>query len=64
MNAHVSEGFLSSYNHELSYTDLVFSGIKAGRAVFKKAREDTRSKHHVFVAAALMEYYCSKDKQV
>ena len=39
-------------------------GIKAGRAVFKKAREDTRSKHHVFVAAALMEYYCSKDKQV
>ncbi|XP_072164826.1 cleavage stimulation factor subunit 3-like [Diadema setosum] len=39
-------------------------GIKAARAVFKKAREDSRSKYHVFVAAALMEYYCSKDSQV
>nr|XP_054774359.1 cleavage stimulation factor subunit 3-like [Lytechinus pictus] len=39
-------------------------GIKAARTVFKKAREDPRSKYHVFVAAALMEYYCSKDSQV
>ena len=30
------------------------------RGVFKKAREDTRSNFHVYVAAALMEYYCSK----
>lgn len=39
-------------------------GIKSARAVFKKAREDVRSRYHVFVAAALMEYYCSKDKEI
>uniref|UniRef100_UPI00358F54D8 cleavage stimulation factor subunit 3 isoform X2 n=1 Tax=Myxine glutinosa TaxID=7769 RepID=UPI00358F54D8 len=39
-------------------------GIKTGRSVFKKAREDQRTRHHVYVAAALMEYYCSKDKAV
>lgn len=32
--------------------------------MFKKAREDIRSRYHVFVAAALMEYYCSKDKDI
>ena len=53
-------------------------GIKAARTVFKKARDDTRTKGHVmvckvlftflliiccgqvYVAAALMEYYCTK----
>lgn len=35
-------------------------GIKAARTVFKLAREDTRTKFHVYIAAALMEYYCSK----
>ncbi|CAG05710.1 unnamed protein product, partial [Tetraodon nigroviridis] len=39
-------------------------GIKSGRSIFKKAREDPRTRHHVFVSAALMEYYCSKDKSV
>ncbi|XP_067120911.1 cleavage stimulation factor subunit 3 isoform X1 [Centruroides vittatus] len=39
-------------------------GIKAARAVFKKAREENRTKYHIFVSAALMEYYCSKDKNV
>lgn len=39
-------------------------GIKSARGVFKKAREDVRTKYHVFVAAALMEYYCSKDQQI
>lgn len=39
-------------------------GIKSARAVFKKAREDPRSKYHVYVSAALMEYYCSKDKNI
>lgn len=39
-------------------------GIKSARAIFKKAREDVRSRYHVFVAAALMEYYCSKDKDI
>ncbi len=32
--------------------------------MFKKAREDERSNFHVFVAAALMEYYSSKDNKV
>ena len=35
-------------------------GIKSGRTIFKKAREDARTRHHVYVSAALMEYYCSK----
>lgn len=35
-------------------------GIKSGRSIFKKAREDLRTRHHVYVSAALMEYYCSK----
>ncbi|XP_073965256.1 cleavage stimulation factor subunit su(f) [Choristoneura fumiferana] len=39
-------------------------GIKSARTVFKRAREDARSHYHVFVAAALMEYYCSKDKNI
>ncbi|XP_028414196.1 cleavage stimulation factor subunit 3-like isoform X2 [Dendronephthya gigantea] len=39
-------------------------GIKESRAVFKRSREDSRSSHHVFVAAALMEYYITKDKNV
>uniref|UniRef100_A0A673MIK8 Cleavage stimulation factor subunit 3 n=1 Tax=Sinocyclocheilus rhinocerous TaxID=307959 RepID=A0A673MIK8_9TELE len=39
-------------------------GIKSGRTIFKKAREDPRTRHHVYVTAALMEYYCSKDKSV
>lgn len=76
-------------------------GIKSARAIFKRAREDVRSKYQVcdlddlkkkkrssslwhsslrrflhsyqknkirtlqvFVAAALMEYYCSKDKNI
>ncbi|XP_015784483.1 cleavage stimulation factor subunit 3 [Tetranychus urticae] len=39
-------------------------GIKAARNVFKRAREDPRCGHQVFTCAALMEYYCSKDKNV
>ncbi|KAF8361303.1 suf-1 [Pristionchus pacificus] len=39
-------------------------GVKAARAIFKKAREDERSKHQIYVAHALQEYYCSKDKDV
>jgi len=35
-------------------------GIKAARIVFKAAREDQRTKYQLYVAAALMEYYCSK----
>lgn len=39
-------------------------GIKAARAVFKRAREDPRVNHQVYVAAALMEYYCTKDNNI
>lgn len=39
-------------------------GIKSARTIFKKSREDPRSRYHVFVSAALMEYYCSKDKDI
>lgn len=39
-------------------------GIKSARQVFKLAREDKRSTYQVFMAAALMEYYCSKEKTV
>lgn len=34
--------------------------IGAARLVFKRARQDARPTYHVFVAAALMEYYCTK----
>ena len=36
----------------------------AARQIFKKAREDPRSNHNVYVAAALMEYYCTKEKKI
>ncbi|KAL8606799.1 hypothetical protein ACOMHN_049628 [Nucella lapillus] len=39
-------------------------GIKSARLVFKLAREDKRSKYHVYVSAALMEYFCSKEKSI
>lgn len=35
-------------------------GIRSARTVFKRAREDTRISYHVFVAAAFMEYFCTK----
>ncbi|KAI6649345.1 Cleavage stimulation factor subunit 3 [Oopsacas minuta] len=35
-------------------------GIQGARVVFHRARKDTKSKHHVYIAAALMEYYSSK----
>ncbi|CAH1992348.1 unnamed protein product [Acanthoscelides obtectus] len=39
-------------------------GIKSARAIFKRGREDPRTKYHLYVCAALMEYYCSKDKNI
>ena len=38
--------------------------FQSARLVFKKAREDERSNFHVFVAAALMEYYSCKNNNV
>ncbi|KAL5108037.1 Cleavage stimulation factor subunit 3 [Taenia crassiceps] len=39
-------------------------GILSARLVFKLAREDPRVGYQVFVSAALMEYFCSKDLEV
>lgn len=39
-------------------------GIKAARTVFRRAREDERSEHHIYVCAAMMEFYCTKEKKV
>ncbi|CAB4070481.1 CSTF3 [Lepeophtheirus salmonis] len=39
-------------------------GIKSARAVFKKAREDDSTGHQIYASAALMEYYCTKDKDI
>ncbi|CAF1173754.1 unnamed protein product [Rotaria sordida] len=39
-------------------------GIKSARTLFKRAREDIRTNHQIYVAAALMEYYCTKDNNI
>lgn len=39
-------------------------GIKESRAIFRKAREDSRCRYHIFVVAALMEHFCNKDAKV
>ncbi|KAI6196948.1 Suf domain-containing protein [Aphelenchoides besseyi] len=39
-------------------------GVKAARLIFKRAREDSRSDYHIYVAAALMEFFNSKDTEV
>ncbi|KAI6184025.1 Suf domain-containing protein [Aphelenchoides bicaudatus] len=39
-------------------------GVKAARLIFKRAREDQHSTYHIYVSAALIEYYCTKDTEV
>lgn len=39
-------------------------GIRSARAIFKRARDDQRISYHVFIAAAFMEYFCTKDKTI
>jgi cleavage stimulation factor subunit 3 len=39
-------------------------GIKSARIIFKRAREDSRINHQIYIAAALMEYYCTKDNNI
>lgn len=39
-------------------------GIKAARLAFKRAREDPRTGAQLYTFDALMEFYCSKDKNV
>ena len=54
-----SINILQAYIQYMKFTRRA-EGIKSARQVFKLAREDSRTRYHVFVAAALMEYYCSK----
>ena len=39
-------------------------GTASARKVFKKAREDTRATEQVYIAASLMEYFCTKDRKI
>lgn len=39
-------------------------GIRAARQVFKRARDEKRCNHHIYTAAALMEYHCTKDQAI
>ena len=39
-------------------------GTSSARQIFKKARDDPRTSYHVYVASALMEYYCTKDSKI
>lgn len=39
-------------------------GLKAARAIFKRAREEKSIDHQVYTAAALMEYHCTKDQTI
>ena len=39
-------------------------GTASARKVFKKAREDARATEQVYIAAALMEYFCTKDRKI
>eukprot|EP00117_Sycon_ciliatum_P001279 scpid51332/ scgid7007/ Cleavage stimulation factor subunit 3; CF-1 77 kDa subunit; Cleavage stimulation factor 77 kDa subunit len=60
---------LGDTDHSLTYVQYMkfarqAEGMKAARLVFKKAREDQQCAHPAFVAAALMEYACSKDKTI
>ncbi|EFO86298.1 hypothetical protein GCK72_004918 [Caenorhabditis remanei] len=56
-------------NPTLTYVQLMrfirrTEGPNNARLVFKRAREDKRTGYQVFVASALMEYNCMKDKEV
>lgn len=39
-------------------------GLRSARAVFKRARDEKRCNHHIYTAAALMEYHCTKDQAI
>ena len=60
----VCSSFIKKDENGNDYLEIEILCPKAARTVFKKAREDERSNFHVYVAAALMEYYSSKDKNV
>lgn len=39
-------------------------GLKAARAVFKRARDEKKCSHQIYIAAAFMEYNCTKDHSI
>lgn len=58
-----------SLNPTLIYIQLMrftrrTDGLKAARAVFKRARDENKCSHHIYSAAALMEYHCTKDQTI
>ncbi|KAL3317779.1 Cleavage stimulation factor subunit 3 [Cichlidogyrus casuarinus] len=60
---------LKSVDPTLSYIQFMrfcrrSENIADARIVFKLAREDTRISHQVYVAAAMLEYFCSKDLSI
>lgn len=38
-------------------------GMNAARLMFKRASEDIRTSHQIYIAAAWMEYFCAKDNR-
>ena len=40
------------------------NGVKNARSIFKRAREDGRCGYQAYVAAALLEYYITKDRDI
>ena len=66
----VEEIFKTSLEHCTNDVTLIYvqymrfmrrtKGITASRDIFKKGREDTRCDFTLFVAAANLEYYCTK----
>lgn len=39
-------------------------GLKAARAIFKRAKDEKHCSHQLYTAAALMEYHCTKDQGI
>uniref|UniRef100_A0A7E4VB61 Suf domain-containing protein n=1 Tax=Panagrellus redivivus TaxID=6233 RepID=A0A7E4VB61_PANRE len=39
-------------------------GVRAARKVFERARGDKRSKFHIYIAGAMMEFHCIKDSNI
>lgn len=55
----------ASFNPTLTYIQYMkftrrTESMSSARAIFKRARSDSRSSYEVYIAAAMTEYYCSK----
>ncbi|KAH9415072.1 Cleavage stimulation factor subunit 3 [Dermatophagoides pteronyssinus] len=56
----------ASFNPTLTYIQYMkftrrTESMSSARAIFKRARSDSRSSYEVYIAAAMTEYYCSKN---